>query len=126
VRSCARAAWRGRAAHVSGFSMNQESAISDATIHALDTRLLAYLGQQKAVEVRDLVLNMPTVRKAAWQMFAEGWITMVAGKMIVSRRATSRTERPANQHRHQPIVERYLEMEARGAFDHARGEATIS
>jgi hypothetical protein len=33
--------------------------------------LLAYLGQQKAVEVRDLILNMPTVRKAAWQMFAD-------------------------------------------------------
>ena len=41
-----------------------------STIHALDTALLAWLGQQKAVEVRDLVLNMPTVRKAAWQMFA--------------------------------------------------------
>ena len=105
--------------------MNQESAISDTAIHALDTALLAYLGQQKAVEVRDLVLNMPTVRKAAWQMFAEGWITMVAGKRIDFRRATSRTERRANQHRHQPIVERYLEMEARGAFDHAPGEATI-
>ena len=41
-----------------------------STIHALDTALLAWLGQQKAVEVRDLVLNMPTTRKAAWQMFA--------------------------------------------------------
>ena len=48
--------------------MNQDSAISDATIHALDTALLAHLGQQKAVEVRDLVLNIPTVRKAAWQI----------------------------------------------------------
>src|SRR6516165_441787 len=51
-------------AHVSGFSMSQEPEISDAMIHALDTALLAYLGRQKAVEVRDLVLNMPTVRKA--------------------------------------------------------------
>ena len=40
-----------------------------STIHALDTALLAWLGQQKAVEVRDLLLNMPTVRKVAWQMF---------------------------------------------------------
>ena len=51
---------------------------------------------------------------------------MVAGKRIDFRRGTSRTERRANQHRHQPTVERYLEMEARGAFDHAPGEATIS
>jgi hypothetical protein len=42
------------------------------------------------------------------------------------RRATSRTERRENRRRHQPIVERYLDMVARGAFDHAPGEATIS
>jgi hypothetical protein len=83
---------------------------------------LAYLGQQNAIEVRDVALNMPTVRKAAWQMFAEGWITMIGGKRIGFRRATTRTERRANRHRHQPIVERYLEMVARGAFDRAPGE----
>ena len=52
--------------------MSQGAEISDATIHALNTAL--YLGQQNAIEVRDVALNiMPTVRKAAWQMFAEGW-----------------------------------------------------
>ena len=101
--------------------MSQEPEISDAMIHALDTALLAYLGRQKAIEVRDVALNMPTVRKAAWQVFAEGWITMAGGKTGL-RRATTRTERRANQHRHQPIVERYREIEARGAFDHAPGE----
>ena len=106
--------------------MSQGSEISDAMIHALDTALLAYLGRQKAIEVRDVALNMPTVRKAAWQMFAEGWITMVAGKRIDFRRATSRTERRENRRRHQPIIEHYLDMAARGAFDHALGEATIS
>ena len=64
------------------------------------------------------------IRKAAWQMFAEGWITMAGGKMAGFRRATSRTERRANQHR--PIVEHYLGMEARGAFDCAPAEDTIS
>jgi hypothetical protein len=97
--------------------MSQEAEISDAMIHALDTALLAYLGRQNAVEVRDLVLNIATVRKAAWQMFAEGWLTMVAGKRAGLRRATSRTERRANRHRHRPIVERYLDMVARDAFD---------
>lgn len=97
--------------------MSQEAEISDAMIHALDTALLAYLGRQNAVEVRDLVLNIATVRKAAWQMFAEGWLTMVAGAGL--RRATSRTERRANRHGHLPIVERYLDMVARGAFDHS-------
>ena len=106
--------------------MSQEPEVSDAAIHALDTALLAYLGQQKAIEVRDVALNLPTVRKAAWQMFAEGWITMVASKRIGFRRATARTERRANLHRYRPIVERYLEMAARGAFDHAPGETTIS
>ena len=51
--------------------MSQEPEISDAMIHALDTALLAYLGRQNAIEVRDVALNMPT--EAAWQMFAEGW-----------------------------------------------------
>ena len=41
-----------------------------STIHALDTALLAYLGRQNAVEVRDVAVNM--VRKAAWDMFTEG------------------------------------------------------
>jgi len=95
-----------------------------STIHALDTALLAWLGQQKAVEVRDLVLNMPTTRKAAWQMFAEGWITMVTGKRIGFRRATSRTERRENRRQHLPIVERYLDIVSRGAFEHAPGEDT--
>jgi len=106
--------------------MNQQAEISDAMIHTLDTALLAYLGRQNAIEVRDLTLNMPTVRKAAWQVFQEGWITMIAGKRIGFRRATSRTERRENRHRHQPLVEHYLDMVARGAFDHAPGEATIS
>jgi len=101
--------------------MSQEPEISDAMIHALDTALLAYLGRQKAIEVRDVALNMPTVRKAAWQVFAEGWITMAGGKTGL-RRATTRTERRANQHRHKPIVEHYLDMVARGAFDHAPAE----
>ena len=95
-----------------------------STIHALDTTLVAWLGQQKAVEVRDLVLAMPTVRKAAWQMFAEGWITMVTGKRTGFKLATNRTERRANRHGHRPIVEHYLAMAARGAFDHAPGEDT--
>ena len=47
---------------------------------------------------------------------------MVTGKRVGFRRALGRTERRANRHRHQPIVERYLEMEARGAFDHAPAE----
>jgi len=99
--------------------MSQGSEITDATIHALDTALLAYLGRQKAIEVRDVALKMPTVRKAVWQMFAEGWLTMVGGKRIDFQRATSRTERRENRHRHQPLVEHYLDMAARGAFDHA-------
>jgi hypothetical protein len=63
-----------------------------STVQALDTALLAYLGRQNAVEVRDVALNM--VRKAAWDMFAEGWIT-----------------------------EHYLAMAAAGACDHAPGKA---
>jgi hypothetical protein len=46
-------------------------------------------------------------------MFAEGWITMVAGKRAGFRRATTRTKRRANRHRHKPIVEHYLDMVAR-------------
>jgi hypothetical protein len=99
--------------------------ISDAMIHALDTALLAYLGQQNVVEVRDLALNMTTVRKAAWDMFADGWLTMVGGKRVDFRRATSGIERRENRPWHQPLVEHYLDMVARGAFDHTPGEATI-
>ena len=98
--------------------MSQGSEITDATIHALDTALLAYLRRQNAIEVRDVAVDMAMVRAAAWRMFAEGWITMTGGRTGF-RRAFSRTERRANRHRHRPIVERYLEMAARGAFDHA-------
>jgi hypothetical protein len=49
---------------------------------------------------------------------------MVGGKSVDFRRAASRTERRANRHRYQPIVEHYFDMVARGAFDHAPGEAT--
>ena len=51
---------------------------------------------------------------------------MVTGKRVDFRRALGRTERRANRHRHQPIVEHYLDMVARGTFDHLPGEATIS
>jgi len=94
-----------------------------STIHALDTALLAWLGQQKAVEVRDLVLNMPTTRKAAWQMFAgldhhghrqEG---SASGAPPVAPSA-------ARTGTHQPIVESYFDMVSRGAFEHAPGEDT--
>ena len=88
--------------------MNQESAISDAMIHALDTALLAYVKRQNAIEVRDLPgFNVATVREAAWRMFVDGWISF-GGKRAGFRRATSRTERRTNRHRHRPIVERYL------------------
>jgi hypothetical protein len=87
--------------------------------------LLAYLGRQNAIEVRDVALNAATVREGAWRMFTEGWITMAGGRTGF-RRAMNRTERRANRHRHKPIVERYLDMVARGAFDRAPGEATIS
>jgi hypothetical protein len=58
--------------------------ISDAMIHTLDTALLAYLGQQNAVEVRDLIFNMPTVRKAAWDMFAEAGSPWSAARGLIS------------------------------------------
>jgi hypothetical protein len=47
---------------------------------------------------------------------------MVTGKRTGFKLATNRTERRANRHGHRPIVEHYLAMAARGAFDHAPGE----
>ena len=55
---------------------------------------------------------------------------MAGGKRTGFKLATNRTERRANRHRHKPIVEHYLAMAARGAFDHApdedQGTPTIS
>jgi hypothetical protein len=97
--------------------MNQDSAISDAMIHALDTALLAYVERQNAVEVRDLPgFNVrQELREHAWQMFAGGWVSVAGGKRAGFKLATNRTERRANRHRHKPIVEHYLAMAARGA-----------
>ena len=98
--------------------------ISDGMIHMVDAALLRYLerinARAREGDQQLPAFNVAKAREGGWRMFAEGWISMICGDNGVELKLTaSRTKCAENRCRHRPIVARYLEMAAHGAFDRA-------
>ena len=98
--------------------------ISDCMIHIVGAALLRYHerinARAREGDQQLPAFNVAKAREGGWRMFAEGWISMICGDNGVELKLTaSHTKRDENRCRHRPIVARYLDMAAHGAFDRA-------